>query len=247
MKELQKFSNDLFSIAVQTSDGEFSFDVESVARSLGFTQRQNKNGKIYESIRWETVNKYLPQLSGEIKKGDFIPESMVYKLAFKAGNATAEQFQDWLAVDVLPQIRKTGSYKQKKQRAKSLNTVLRKNITTAEYMEKLGVSKGIASAKAIELTEQETGTDLSAWKVLLPYKVDKETTHNPTEIGKEIDCKAQDVNNRLIEHGLQNRLEDGTYKVTEKGKPYAELLPFAKKGKSGYQIKWKKSVIEIIK
>jgi hypothetical protein len=135
---------------------------------------------------------------------------------------------------------------KKKARPKSLNTVLRKNVTTAKYMEELGISKGIASAKAIELTEKETGADLSAWKVLLPYKIDKESTHNPTELGKMIGCKAQRVNKLLIEHGLQIRLDNGNYEVTELGKKYSELLPFARNGHSDYQIKWKKSVLEVI-
>lgn len=134
-----------------------------------------------------------------------------------------------------------------KKKGKSLNTVLRRNVTTAKYMQELGVSKGIASAKAIELTEQETGSDLSAWKVLLPYKEDREATYNPTQIGEMIGCKAHDVNIRLIEAGLQTRLKGSKYEITEVGKPYAELLPFSKNnGHNGYQIRWKKSVIELI-
>ncbi len=35
---------------------------------------------------------------------------MVYKLAFKAGNAVAEKFQDWLAMEVLPAYHKHGIY-----------------------------------------------------------------------------------------------------------------------------------------
>ena len=35
---------------------------------------------------------------------------MVYKLAFKANNAVSEKFTDWLAVEVLPTIRKHGAY-----------------------------------------------------------------------------------------------------------------------------------------
>lgn len=103
----QKFENNLFQLEVKTENGESLFDVETVARSLGFTQE--KNGKEY--IRWETVNKYLKKyLSQEVGKNDFISEPMVYKLAFKANNALAEKFQDWLAVEVLPQIRKRGMY-----------------------------------------------------------------------------------------------------------------------------------------
>lgn len=53
------------------------------------------------------LKKYLSQ---EVAKNDFISESMVYKLAFKANNSLAEKFQDWLASEVLPSIRKHGAY-----------------------------------------------------------------------------------------------------------------------------------------
>ncbi|OJG39088.1 hypothetical protein RV01_GL001610 [Enterococcus dispar] len=83
------------------------FNAETVARSLGFVE--TKNGKEY--VRWRTVNGYLKKyLSQEVAKNDFISEPMVYKLAFKANNALAEKFQDWLASEVLPQIRKHGMY-----------------------------------------------------------------------------------------------------------------------------------------
>lgn len=93
-------------------DGVAMLNAEDVARGWGFVQRQNKNGKVYESIRWETLNRYLngfgfPQQVGE---DDFLPENMVYRLGFKANNETAQRFQALLADKVLPQIRKTGSY-----------------------------------------------------------------------------------------------------------------------------------------
>lgn len=40
----------------------------------------------------------------------FITESGVYKLIFKSRKADAEEFQDWVTDDVLPQIRQTGGY-----------------------------------------------------------------------------------------------------------------------------------------
>ncbi len=110
MNELQNFTNGIFNLDVKVEGEEVLFSAEQVAKSLGLTQKQNKSGKIYESIRWETINKYLPQLSGEIEKGSFIGEPMVYKLAFKANNAVSEKFTDWLAVEVLPTIRKHGAY-----------------------------------------------------------------------------------------------------------------------------------------
>lgn len=103
----QKFENNLFELEVKTENGESLFNAETVARSLGFVE--TKNGKEY--VRWRTVNGYLKKyLSQLLAKNDFISEPMVYKLAFKANNALAEKFQDWLAVEVLPQIRKHGMY-----------------------------------------------------------------------------------------------------------------------------------------
>ncbi|WP_458693156.1 BRO-N domain-containing protein, partial [Parvimonas micra] len=66
------------------------------------------NGKQY--IRWNRVNEYLPDDLPLVAKGDLIPEPLVYKLAFKASNEIAEKFQDWLAIEVIPSIRKHGAY-----------------------------------------------------------------------------------------------------------------------------------------
>lgn len=44
------------------------------------------------------------------KQTVMIPESDVYRLTMKSNNQDAIRFQDWLADDVLPTIRKTGKY-----------------------------------------------------------------------------------------------------------------------------------------
>lgn len=106
MKNLKFFRNEMFEVSVELADGEILFDAENVARSLGITE--TKKNSIY--IRWNRVNSYLPKNSPQVAKGDFIPEALVYKLAFKANNEVAEKFQDWLAIEVLPQIRKHGMY-----------------------------------------------------------------------------------------------------------------------------------------
>lgn len=107
MSNLKKFNNELFQLEVKSENGESLFNAESVARSLGFVEI--KNGKYY--VIWKRVNKYLEKnLSTPVSKNDFISEPMVYKLAFKANNEVAEKFQDWLAMEVLPSLRKNGMY-----------------------------------------------------------------------------------------------------------------------------------------
>lgn len=96
-------------------DGVAQLHLEDVARGLGFTQTQTKNGKEYTSIRWERVDTHLqsfgvavPPLVGE--RPEYIPEPIFYLLAMKAENETARAFQHTIAYDVLPSLRRNGIY-----------------------------------------------------------------------------------------------------------------------------------------
>lgn len=106
MNQLQIFKNDLFELGAKVEGEQILFDAEQVAKCLGISR--GMSGKEY--VRWERVNSYLPDSCPEVGKGDFIPEPLVYKLAFKASNEIAEKFQDWLAIEVIPSIRKHGAY-----------------------------------------------------------------------------------------------------------------------------------------
>mgnify|MGYP002559979847 FL=1 len=89
-------------------DGTAYLKLEDVARGLGFTQ--TKNGLEY--IRWDRVESYLADFGFPHKwgKDDFIPENVFYRLAMKANNPVAEKFQALVADEIIPSIRKTGSY-----------------------------------------------------------------------------------------------------------------------------------------
>lgn len=103
-------------------DGTAYLKLETVARGLGFTHREIKNGKEYESIRWSTVRTYLKELGFRQQVGEeigllttswesnFIPENIFYRLAMKAKNETAEKFQAKVADEIIPSIRKHGAY-----------------------------------------------------------------------------------------------------------------------------------------
>lgn len=67
-------------------DGTAYLRLEDVARGLGFTQTQNKNGVEYTSIRWETINRYLEEIGfpNKLGKDSYIPENIFYRLAMKA-------------------------------------------------------------------------------------------------------------------------------------------------------------------
>lgn len=106
MNEVKVFDN----LKVKEENGRILFDAESAAIGLGIS---DEKGEV-TYVRWNRVNKYLFATSGEsVNRGDFITEPQFYKLAIKANNETAEKFQDWVTSEVLPAIRKTGSYTTK--------------------------------------------------------------------------------------------------------------------------------------
>ena len=67
---------------------------------------------------------------------NFLTESGVYKLVFKSHKPNAEAFTDWIADEVLPTLRKTGSYempkqdKPKQEKMPSVNTISKPVIST---------------------------------------------------------------------------------------------------------------------
>lgn len=142
MSQLQNFKNEIFEVSAKFENGEVLFDVEQVAKSLGIAR--TKNNKMY--VRWDRVNSYLPKNSPQVGKGDLIPEPLVYKLAFKASNELAEAFQDWLAIEVLPTIRKHGAY--------MTDQVLEQAVTNPDFM--IGLLTNLKEEKAKRVEAERT-------------------------------------------------------------------------------------------
>lgn len=104
--EVQVFDN----LKVKEENGQVLFDAETAAIGLGISEVAKSGNTV---VKWTRINKYLgidTSVDNRIKRGDFITEPQFYKLAIKANNETAEKFQDWVTSEVLPAIRKHGSY-----------------------------------------------------------------------------------------------------------------------------------------
>lgn len=183
-------------------DGSAWLNAEDVARGWGFTQ--TKNGTEY--VRWETVNGYLKGFgfSQLVGKDDFLPENMVYRLGFKANNEIAQAFQAKLADEVLPAIRKTGSYKAKPDDAiqsKRLEVIERNARTRAANLllkiaERTNIPeyKAVCNAKAAEMV---------AGEMILPLPVAERKTYSATEIGAMFGVSANKIGKLANEHKLK--------------------------------------------
>lgn len=92
------------------SEGVAHLNLEDVAKGLGFTTIATSGN---ECVRWSRVGEYLSSFGYSISEpyqDAYIPENIFYRLAMKAKNETAEKFQALVADEILPSIRKTGSY-----------------------------------------------------------------------------------------------------------------------------------------
>lgn len=157
MNDIKIFNNEELGIQVRTilnEDGSISINAEDT--SIGFGWYEEKSSKIYP--RWRTLNGYLQEFgfSQEVAKDDYIPESLFYMLGMKAGNERALKYQKWIAMDILPSIRKNGFYEtpKSKQSAERLASVNNAVKILTPMLEKAGCSNTIQLLTAKSLYEK---------------------------------------------------------------------------------------------
>jgi len=100
-------------------NGVAKLNLEDIARGLGSPQAASVSSNIV--VRWERARTYLEDIGAVPKVGhenndsqldlpEFIPENIFYRLAMRANSAAAIAFQETIANDILPAIRRHGMY-----------------------------------------------------------------------------------------------------------------------------------------
>ncbi|PHE94719.1 phage antirepressor Ant [Bacillus wiedmannii] len=228
MDQLTEFKNEIFEVSAKFENGEVLFDVEQVAKSLGIVDI--KNGRKY--VRWNRVNSYLPKNSPQVAKGDLIPEPLVYKLAFKTSNEVAEDFQDWLAIEVLPSIRKHGAY--------MTDQVLEQAVTNPDFaiglLTKLKEEKEKLAAAQQQIAQQQPlvvfeEACMQSDKSLKVSEVAKLAAKHNVKIGqRQLFAKLREWNLMF------KRSTEPTQSAVEKG--YFEIAQGVKQKPSGEPFTW---------
>lgn len=189
-------------------DGTAWLNVEDVARGLGFTQTKD----CVEYVRWDRVNGYLREFgfSPQVGKDDFIPENMFYRLAMKAKNEVAEKFQVKVADEILPAIRKTGSYTAHKTTEELINNpqfiieICQALITERAEKQELRDMVDMQAVQIAEMTPKVSYCDLVLQsKEALPVSI----------IAKDYGYSARNFNALLREMRIQYKLKSGAWLV----------------------------------
>ena len=129
---------------------------------------------------------------GGVQNMTIINESGVYSLVFGSKLPNAKLFKKWVTKEVLPSIRKTGSYSTDKP----------------NYQE-LVSDKKFLLAMQTQLIEMIERAEKAEWTVAILTHVNK--TYTVTEIAKELNMKsAIELNKKLAELHIQYKV-NGTW------------------------------------
>lgn len=272
MNKLQIFNNtDFGSVRTVLIDKEpyfvgkdvcEAFDDKNHNRSLGRIDEDDKRreriidalGRKQEVILINESGLYALLFAMQPQKAHNGGVSDEYPIEVRERIKKLRRFKRWVTSEVLPAIRKTGTYsvpkleRNPKYRTRMIGTAVRDIRSTAAELQKLfSIKDGIALAKATSLIEKAYGVEMDEIKALIPPAAHDTGSLNPTAIGAQLGgISAREVNLMLQNIGLQQKV-DKEWRITAKGAQYGEEMPFERNGHSGYQIRWNESVIDTLR
>lgn len=257
--QLVPFFFETHEIRAVVVDGIPLFGSRDIALALGYAD---------PSYAYKTHCKYLKLLSslesselGWVNpnpRGEYVmPESDVYRLIIRSNKPEAERFEKWVFEEVLPTIRKVGSYAVPNN---ALNPTDHQLAAAALSL----VPAAIAAAKAFGFSENhailsadrfiKTATTISVLAYMGDTKLiadHRGQTYIPTDLGQLMTPvqSARRVNQQLRFHGLQNQDAVGNWFPTEKAAGLFEWIDTGKRHSDGSpvkQLRWFQTVIAIL-
>ncbi|MBN1075979.1 hypothetical protein DVV91_16785 [Clostridium botulinum] len=120
-KELQIFKNEDFGQVkvIRDDNGEPLFELYSVGIALGYSRIKIVKGKEYREIQKTRINQVMKNgaITGFPHGGEtYLNEDMLYDFIFEAKTQKSRPFRKWVTSEVLPTLRKTGSYSLDKEK-----------------------------------------------------------------------------------------------------------------------------------
>lgn len=174
MNELQIFNSGEFGeIRTIEIDGKPYFVGADVAKALGYS---NPRKAILDHCKGVT-KRDTPTSSG-VQLMSYINEGDLYRLIMKSKLPSAEKFESWVMDEVLPTIRKTGSYR------KPLTTVEQIQVIATGFLDHEERLNRLENTMTIDYAQQEAIRDLVS-SVVIAHLGGKESNAYK-EIGKKV-------------------------------------------------------------
>ena len=173
------------------------------------------------------VEKLATPTNGGVQQIAFVNEPNLYRVIFRSNKVEARQFQDWVFNEVLPTIRKTGSYNTKPTELTAKEKVECLNILMSTFGDVL--SKEAKETILVTASENLLGLDLG-------YRPQVQKTYTATQIGEQLGISANKVGKLTNTHNLKTdkygmRVLDkarGHSKQVETFRYYDNVIPVLK-------------------
>nr|DAF14074.1 MAG TPA: repressor domain protein [Caudoviricetes sp.] len=174
MNKLQIFNSGEFGeIRTIEIDGKPYFVGTDVAKALGYNNPRDAVSRHCKGV----VKRDTPTSSG-IQSMSYINEGDLYRLIMKSKLPSAEKFESWVMDEVLPTIRKTGSYQ------KPLTTVEQIQVIATGFLDHEERLNRLENTMTIDYAQQESIRDLVS-SVVIAHLGGKESNAYK-EIGKKV-------------------------------------------------------------
>jgi len=249
MNALIPFQFENKSIRVVTDEhGEPLFVGRDVALALGYA---DPTTAMRSHCRGVQKLHPIPDALGRAQDARVLTEPDVLRMIVNSTLPAAEAFERWVFEEVLPTIRKTGSYAI---HSSSLfgDTVdaLRLAPLAVKAAMALGLDKNAAAISANQLVIKVTGQNLLQDFGAIHLKAENQESlfYTPTELGKRTGTSARGMNLLLAEAGFQMKRGEH-WEVTDIGKDFSRIFDTGKKHGSGVpvqQIKWSAEVLPVL-
>ena len=194
MTDLQIFNNDRFGqIRIVPVDGELMFVAKDVCDCLEITKYRDAISRL-DSDERGSVKLDTPGGKQDIAA---INEYGLYNLVLSSRKPEAKEFKRWITHDVIPAIRKTGSYSI--SIPKSLPEALRAYANEVESHN---------ATKAIVAQQEQQIAEFKPVKDYVDKILSSKSCLTITQIAADYGMRAQELNKILHEAGLQRKVGD---------------------------------------
>ena len=133
MNELQVFNFQENQVRTQNRNNEIWFCLKDVCSILELSNSR----KVVERLNEKGVTTSDTLTKGGLQKMTFINESNLYKVIFQSRKPQAEQFTEWVTSEVLPTLRKTGSYRLPQTPEEKIQLLLEANQSANAKIDKV--------------------------------------------------------------------------------------------------------------
>jgi len=245
------FQSPDFAIRAVDIDGEPWFVGKDVADMLGYADTVNA---IKQHCKMGAVKHHpIADRMGRMQKVRLINEPDLFRLVVNSQLPSAERFERWVFEEVLPAIRKTGSYQARPDvpPVKQMVEAARAFAPLFRIARLFGCNKNIAAISANQAVMAATNVNLlqQLGHTHLVAENQQSLYHTPTELGQMMGgLSARAVNLLLADAGLQAKA-GGHWQPLEAGRDFVCILDTGKHHGSGapiQQLKWSATVLPLL-